>query len=234
MGVTDDNEVGIIALEIMPVSSRITHPALEKDVMICEIMKIIHYHGWSRFVLVSHSYGSIIASHLLKSDRFSSLIGPTVFIDPVSFLLHLPDVAYNFIARRPARDNEYQLWYFGSKDIGVAHTLARRFSWIDNIIWKEDLGIKAKKDQQEGRNVTVVLSGKDLIVDTETVGQYLVGSSGIRTVDNGVVQDWKNRSWVGYGLELLWFEELDHAQVFDFENTRRRVIRAIAVYSNTR
>ncbi|KAJ5337387.1 uncharacterized protein N7506_005409 [Penicillium brevicompactum] len=234
MGGTDDSEVGIIALEIMPVSSRITHPALEKDVMICEIMKIMQYHEWSRFVLVSHSFGSIIASHLLKSDRFSSLIGPTVFIDPVSFLLHLPDVAYNFIARRPARANEYQLWYFGSKDIGVAHTLARRFSWIDNIIWKEDLGIKAKNDQQEGRNVTVVLCGKDLIVDTETVGQYLMGSSGNRTVDNGVAQEWKNKSWIGYGLELLWFEELDHAQVFDFENTRRRVIRAIAVSSNTR
>ncbi|KAJ5267896.1 hypothetical protein N7478_010704 [Penicillium angulare] len=234
MGVTDDNEVGIIALEIMPVSSRITHPALEKDVMICEIMKIIQYHGWSRFVLVSHSYGSIIASHLLKSDRFSSLIGPTVFIDPVSFLLHLPDVAYNFIARQPARANEYQLWYFGSKDIGVAHTLARRFSWIDNIIWKEDLGIKAKKDQQEGRNVTVVLSGKDLIVDTETVGQYLMGSSSeARTSEKEASRAWKNRSWIGYGLDLLWYEQLDHAQVFDFENTRRPVIRAISVYSNT-
>lgn len=232
-GATDDSEVGIIALEIMPVSSRITHPALEKEVMISEIMEIMRYHRWSKFVLVSHSYGSVIAAHLLKSDRFAPLIGPTVFIDPVSFLLHLPDVAYNFIARRPARANEYQLWYFGSKDIGVAHTLARRFSWIDNIIWKEDLGIKAEKDQ-EGRNVTVVLSGKDLIVDTETVGQYLMGCpSEVRTVEKEVTRAWKNRPWIGCGLELLWFEQLDHAQVFDFENTRRPVIRAISVYSNT-
>lgn len=232
-GATDHSEVGIIALEIMPVSSRITHPALEKDVMICEIIKIMRYHGWSKFVLVSHSYGSIIAAHLLKSERFAPLIGSTVFIDPVSFLLHLPDVAYNFIARRPARANEYQLWYFASKDIGVAHTLARRFSWIDNIIWKEDLGIKAEKNQH-GRNVTVVLSGKDSIVDAETVGQYLVGSSSeVRTVEKETTPAWKNRSWMGYGLELLWYEHLDHAQVFDVENTRRPVIRAISVYSNT-
>jgi pimeloyl-ACP methyl ester carboxylesterase len=133
-GATADNEVGIIALEVMPISSRITHPALEKDVMIMEIMGILQYHGWCKFVLVSHSYGSIIAAHLLKSDQIAALIGPTVFIDPVSFLLHLPDVAYNFIARRPARANEYQLWYFGTKDLGVAHTLAKRFSWTDNII----------------------------------------------------------------------------------------------------
>ncbi|GFN11750.1 uncharacterized protein AtWU_01547 [Aspergillus tubingensis] len=232
-GATDDNEVGIIALEIMPISSRITHPALEKDVMIHEIMEIIRYHGWSRFVLVSHSYGSIIAANLLKSDQSAPLIGPMVFIDPVSFLLHLPDVAYNFIARRPARANEYQLWYFGSKDIGVAHALARRFSWVDNIIWKEDLRIKGDNNQEEDRNVTVVLSGKDLIVDAETVGQYLMGSSsGAWTVDKDAAQAWKNRPWVGHGLELLWYEQLDHAQVFDFENTRGPVIRAVSVYSN--
>ena len=233
-GVTADSEVGIIALEIMPVSSRITHPALEKDVMIMEIMEIMQYHGWRKFVLVSHSYGSIIAAHLLKSDPFATLIGPTVFIDPVSFLLHLPDVAYNFIARRPARANEYQLWYFGSKDIGVAHTLARRFSWIDNIIWKEDLRIKGKKNQEEGRNVTVVLSGKDLIVDAETVGQYLMGSSSeTRTSEKEATRAWKKKPWSGYGLDLLWYEQLDHAQAFDFEDTRRPVIRAIFVYSNT-
>jgi pimeloyl-ACP methyl ester carboxylesterase len=232
IGGTGDGEVGIIALEIMPVSSRITHPALERDAMTSEIMEIMRYHGWSRFVLVSHSYGSVIAAHLLKSDRFAPLIGPTVFIDPVSFLLHLPDVAYNFIARRPARANEYQLWYFGSKDLGVAHTLARRFSWIDNIIWKEDLGIKAEQDQQDGRNVTVVLSGKDLIVDTETVGQYLMGSSKGQTSDKAA-RPWKSRPWIGHGLELLWFEQLDHAQVFDFENTRRPVIRTISAYSFT-
>jgi pimeloyl-ACP methyl ester carboxylesterase len=104
----DDAEVGIIALEIMPVSSRITHPALERDVMVREIRAIIKHHGWSRFILVSHSYGSIISTHLLKSPLTAPLIGPVVLVDPISFLLHLPDVAYNFTARQPVRANEYQ------------------------------------------------------------------------------------------------------------------------------
>lgn len=232
-GATDDGEIGIIALEIMPVSSRITHQALEKDVMIREILQIMQYHRWSRFVLVSHSYGSVIAAHLLKSDLFATLIGPIIFIDPVAFLLHLPDVAYNFTARQPARANEYLLWYFGSKDIGVAHMLARRFFWTDNIIWKEDLGIKGEKNQEKGRNVTVVLSGKDAIVDAETVAQYLVGPlSAVSAVEQEAAQAWKSRPWIGYGLELLWYEQLDHGQVFSFENTRRPIIRAISVYSD--
>jgi pimeloyl-ACP methyl ester carboxylesterase len=241
----DDGEVGIIALEIMPVSSRITHSALKKNVMIREILEIVQYHGWSRFVLVSHSYGSIIATHLLKSILTTSLVGPTVFIDPISFLLHLPDVAYNFTARQPVQANEHQLWYFGSKDIGVAHTLARRFCWSENIIWKEDLGLKGENNKKEGREVTVVLSGKDLIVDAEAVGQYLMSSSleGILTVAklaaltnskiNEAATEWKSRPWTGSGLEVLWFEQLDHAQVFDVEKTRKPIIKAISVYSST-
>ena len=42
----------------------------------------------------------------------------------------------------------------------------------------------------------------------------------------------KNRPWVGHGLELLWYEQLDHAQVFDSENTRGPLIKAVSVYSN--
>lgn len=215
------DEVGVIALEIMPVSFRLTHSVLDKDAMTQEILKIIRHHGWTKFVLVSHSYGSTIATHLIKSPLATSYVGPVVFIDPISFLLHLPDVTYNFTARQPERANEYQLWYFASKDLGVAHTLARRFSWNANIIWKEDLG---------DRNVTVVLCGQDLIVDAEAVGQYLLGSSegaGNRT------DAWKRKPWVGSGLEVLWYDQLDHAQVFDREETRRPVIQAVSVYANS-
>jgi pimeloyl-ACP methyl ester carboxylesterase len=246
----DDTEVGIIALEIMPVSSRITHPALEKDVIVREIQSIVKHHGWSRFILVSHSYGSIISTHLLKSSLTAPLIGPVVLIDPVSFLLHLPDVAYNFTARQPVRANEYQLWYFGSKDIGVAHSLARNFFWSQNIVWKEDLGF-AGANEEEGRDVTVVLSGRDLIVDTEAVRRYLTTSfsegamlnvevahttnrnreARVAKIGNKDTGAWTSGRWTRSGLEILWFEHLDHAQVFDCEETRRPIVEAIESYS---
>ena len=245
-----DTGVGIIALEIMPVSSRITHPALEKDTMVREVQTIVKHHGWSKFILVSHSYGSIISTHLLKSPITAPLIGPMVLVDPVSFLLHLPDVAYNFTARQPVRANEHQLWYFGSKDMGVAHSLARRFFWSQNIVWKEDLGLE-EENEEEGRNVTVVLSGKDLIVDTDAVRRYLTASFSEGRVANDQAACMANRNgkarithigkedtgaWTGgrckgSGLEVLWFEHLDHAQVFDFEKTRESVVKAIALYA---
>lgn len=54
-----DGDIGIIAIEIMPVSFRLTGAALEKDEMCGEILKILQQHGWDKVVLVSHSYGTI-------------------------------------------------------------------------------------------------------------------------------------------------------------------------------
>jgi hypothetical protein len=61
-----------------------------------------------------------------------------------------------------------------------------------------------------------------------------VGSStDVSAVKQEATQAWKSKSSVGYGLELLWYEQLDHGQVFPYENTRRPVIRAISVNSDT-
>lgn len=214
----EDGEIGIIAIEVMPISFRITNAMLEKEQMCHEILQILLKHGWGQVVLVSHSYGSIISTHLLHNEATMSFIGPTLLIDPVSFLLHLPDVAYNFTYRKPKRANEHQLFYFASMDMGVAHTLSRRFFWSQNILWRHEIG---------NRPTTVSLCGKDLIVDTESVGRYLAGGEDGHSSES---QAWKHMEWSGEGLDLIWFHDLDHAQVFDKKQTYQILIDVIQEY----
>lgn len=211
-----DLQVGIIAVEVMPISFRIAPTILQKDEMCVEINRILRSHGWEKFVLVSHSYGSVISTHMLHHPDSAPSIGSVLFVDPVTFLLHLPDVAFNFTARKPTRANEHQLYYFASKDLGVAHTLSRCFFWSENIIWKEDLG---------GRDFTVVLSGRDLIIDTETVGRYLAGRD-LSDSDGS----WKEAPWTGKGVDVLWLENVDHAQAFDTRRNREKMLRALQDY----
>ncbi|EDN93609.1 hypothetical protein SS1G_09476 [Sclerotinia sclerotiorum 1980 UF-70] len=163
---TPDDHIGILALEIMNISFRLTHSALSREETALEIFQIIgqHFGPNQKFVLVSHSYGTVVTTHLLQSPVLSPHIGPIVLIDPVSICLHLPSVAFNFTRRIPRDANEYQLYYFASMDPGVSHTLSRKFFWNENVLWKEDF---------EGRKVTASLAGRDLIVDTEAVGRYL-------------------------------------------------------------
>ncbi|RMJ13501.1 hypothetical protein CDV36_006850 [Fusarium kuroshium] len=209
-----DGQVGIIAIEIMSVSSRITYEAMSKEEMCDEIHRTLTAHGWEKCVLVSHSYGSVVAAQLLRSPEISQHIGPILFIDPVSFLLHLPDVAYNFICRRPSQPNEYLLSYFGSKDIGIAHTLFRRFFWADNLLWKEDI---------QDRPVTVVLAGRDSVIDTKSIRAYLLGSGNwaLETTD---LMDLGRKD---DGLDVIWFQDLDHGQVFDEKRTRSRLVEIV-------
>ncbi|KAL1622677.1 hypothetical protein SLS56_008602 [Neofusicoccum ribis] len=215
-----NDDVGIIALEIMPISFRITSPVMQKEQMCAEINRILNAHGWDKFILASHSYGSVISTHMLHDPTTSPKIASVLLIDPVTLLLHLPDVAYNFMSRKPARANEHQLSYFASKDMGVAHTLSRCFFWSENILWKDDLA---------GRDATVSLAGRDLIVDAQTVGAYLVDRH-LKAVDDS----WKERRWVGKGVDVLWFAGLDHAQVFDGLADRAKLIDVLKEYCKRR
>lgn len=258
-GTYDPNDqIGVLAVEIMPVSFRLTHHALPREEMCAEISAIVSRHfGDRKFVLASHSYGTVISTHLLASP-LAPQIGPVFLIDPVCILLHLPDVAFNFTRRKPAGANEHQLYYFASMDMGVAHTLARCFFWYENILWKKDVA---------GRKITISLGGRDLIVNAEAVGRYwsspirgyekvLVenGSSAI-PVDDGVLVDvneepqpearmrsgvittnhqgeeeWKYKEWTGTGTELVWFDGIDHAQAFDDTSTRLNIVHKIRRY----
>lgn len=164
-----------------------------------------------------------------------------VLVDPITILLSQPDVAYNFVSltilalsfmllsltatqtvREPYTAQEWLIWYYGAKDIGVAHTLGRHFFWHDNILWKEDL---------ESRRAAVFLSSNDCIVDAPAVRSYLLGKKGMAEDTNGsahangsaskqVEKTSSNPAAALFSAEgidprVLWGQGLDHAQVFD-------------------
>jgi pimeloyl-ACP methyl ester carboxylesterase len=223
---SDDDQVGIIAIETMPVSMRLTKPALHRDVMVAQINKILSHHGWTdKIVVAAHSYGTITAAHLLHSETMRGLIGPLVLIDPVTLSIHLGEIPYNFIYRKPRLASEHQLSYFACKDMGAAHAITRRFDWSENVLWKDEL---------PGRRTTVLLSGKDIIVDTEGLGNYLAANllATDPTMDEGYsALSWKNREWRIDGLNIFWYDELNHAEIFDTRKDIKPLIEVITSYT---
>lgn len=204
-------QIGVLVLEFLAISSRLTSPLPLNQDLCKQILDILDSHGWDKFVLVANSYGSIVSTQLFRDPKIGPRIGPMLLVDPVTFLLHLPDVAHNFVARQPKKTMEHILWYFASKDPMVAHTLQRRTFWVENIIWKEEL---------EGRDVTIALAANDDIVNAEAVKKYLVGE-----------KTWKsNSSWRGNGLDLLWFEDHAHAEMFQHDRDRKVMVAVIEEY----
>ncbi|KAK0128903.1 hypothetical protein ONS95_000849 [Cadophora gregata] len=219
----EDGQIGIIVLEILPISFRMTHAALSAADMRSEIRSILNQHSWSQFVLMANSYGTIISAQMLRESSLNARISDVIFIDPVSFLLHLPDMTYNFTRRPPQSASEHQLYYFASTDMGAAHTLARRFCWPDNILWKEDL---------KTRRWTIMLSELDIIVAADAIGKYLTRPKGVKAIDDDRDgSEWKTTKWTGGSLDVMWLKGLNHAEVFDTERDRKMLIDIALNYS---
>ena len=75
----------------------ITHPPLSHPNTITSVTRILNSLNIAQFVIISHSYGTVVATHILHDAHLSTHVAATLFIDPIPFLLHLPNIAYNFV-----------------------------------------------------------------------------------------------------------------------------------------
>lgn len=247
-----DPDVGILAIEILPISMRITAPPLDRDAMCAAITRILNAHGLHRVVLAGHSYGTAVSAHLLRRQwgsvdprhaGSSDLIAATLLIDPIPFLLHYPAVAHNFVYRQPRHANERQLWYFASREPDTARALSRHFFWFECILFREDVlgatsggrgstSAAGKQGKKRPMPVTVSLAGRDQIVDARAVRAYLTGSKDPEEEQANPVGG-KGRAglppsrWEQDGLEVLYFPELDHATVVDTPRDRAPLLGAL-------
>ncbi|KAG8352288.1 hypothetical protein FVEN_g12987 [Fusarium venenatum] len=87
------------------------------------------------------------------------------------------------------------------------------------MLWKEDI---------QDRSVTVVLAGRDSVIDTKAIRAYLLGSENwtletMDLVDLGRKDD---------RLDVIWFQDLDHGQVFGQKRTRSSLLEIVWTFCN--
>lgn len=234
---TRETGVGLIALEVMPVCSRITSPVLVQKEMVRQIQQILQKHGWERCILMTHSYGSIIATQLLHDARTAPLIGPLLFVDPVAFSFHAPYIAWNFLRRKPKTASEIELHYFASTDPDVNHALTRSFIWPEVTLWREEMEERATGTLGKAKRCTVAIAGQDIITHTLYLGRYLTREEKpnikwYEETDCSYEDEWKIKKWTGdEALEVIWFPELNHAEAFDDRKDRQELIKVLKKYS---
>ncbi|KAF2666231.1 alpha beta hydrolase fold family [Microthyrium microscopicum] len=224
----DDGQVGIIALEIMPISMRITKAIPPRTEMLSEIFKILDYHGWDKFVIVGHSFGTIIATHLLQKLGDTGRVGPLLLVDPVTLSIHWGDIPYNFLYRHPRKASEWQLHYFISTDMGAAHSITRNFDWTQNVLWREDM---------RGRVITVALADADIVMDTFAIRKYLVDDDNLNAQVYNAKDLTQEDGFRRYhqrleqrGLDIIWYEGLNHADIWDRARTWAPLVEILNGY----
>ena len=161
------------------------------------VRAMLEADGHASACFVAHSFGTIIPSWLLNSKERAvrGLVKSVVLVDPISLLLFDPAVAYNFVHRSPANSIEIMMSYFVSQEMYIAHTLARRFSWSDAVLFLEDVPPHVR--------VEVLLSGADAIVPARLVCAYVAQHRAQATAKGGgaLVQ------------EPVWFDDVAHGEL---------------------
>jgi len=149
------------------------------------IVSLLEQHGHKKACFVAHSLGTVMVSWMLHDPRGASMVGSTLLMDPVTFLLCDPTVATMFVYKDPTNTLDLLMHFFLSRELYIANALSRHFAWSHNIMFVEDFANSelkppfkfaeaiAKSKQKQPLRHTIILSSRDVIVPVEKVGKYL-------------------------------------------------------------
>ncbi|KAF2443170.1 hypothetical protein P171DRAFT_522791 [Karstenula rhodostoma CBS 690.94] len=226
-------DIGILAIEVLPTSSRITEALPLPADQAREIGDIIAQQNLSAFVFIAHSHGTFFAKLLLETPFLAARMERMVLVDPIAILLHVPDVAYNATSRTPKHPNELHMAWAATAEPDIAFTLAKRFCWRSHILWQDDL-LRCP--------TTVVVGSDDCLVNAEAIAAYV--TKGPPRPDPASVvskpdlqwswddrKSWEANFWSGEGLELYWLVGYDHGQAFFSAPVLRNLVKLVEQYS---
>lgn len=172
--------------------------------------------------------GTVTLRHILDHPPAKKMASALVFLDPITFLLLLPDIAYNFIYRVPRRANEWLMYWFVSTEGGISWSLGRHFWWFQNVLWRDDLVdfVQSGKNKQ----VMILVSGEDVITPGKLIFDYLADDSTrakARSTDETRLSQspTKETPW-----HLLYYRHLDHAQCLLLPHARQEIVTTCAAF----
>lgn len=137
----------------------------------CETVRSVLDRHHCRLVnIVGHSFGTITAGWFVRA--YPGYVSHVALVDPVSLLLAHPEVAFNFLYRRPSTLVEWVIYLGASSEITIANALRRNFWWYKNELWLEDI--------PDSIGVHVSLAGGDEVCNSEVVMEYVENCSAKR------------------------------------------------------
>jgi len=154
----------LFLVELPYVSMRLIEdvPTMEETVQ--EIEEMLTSHGFPKATFVAHSLGTAVCAWVIKEAR--KRVGGVVLIDPICFLLHYSNVAYNFVYREPKAANEHVTYLFGSRELYISHYFSRHFHWFQSAFFVTHRNALPA-------NTHVYVSEHDNIVPSSDVYKYL-------------------------------------------------------------
>lgn len=150
----------IFFFENKPISYALCFDALSEEDTVHGVLEAVHRHldsyAASRLTLCGHSFGTFQLTWMINSPQLKHRVRSIILLDPVSILLHDPDVVVNFLYTRiPDKDSyngkrsfvgklvrffhESKIHLVASSELFVEYNLRRKFAWYNSELWLDDI-----------------------------------------------------------------------------------------------
>ncbi|KAI0241866.1 hypothetical protein L0F63_004358 [Massospora cicadina] len=151
----------VVLLELPHISMDIASTILDHDQTLTAIDAIFKRHRFKKVSLVAHSYGTVLASWVMRT-RPHYLCRLTL-VDPVCFCVWDSTLARNFLYAKPLSFIHDLTLFFVARDPLINHTVSRELYWYESVLYPEDIVVPA----------TIFLSTFDWVVDATRCYRYL-------------------------------------------------------------
>ena len=196
----------IVVMDMRWVSMRLTNHVPTVDEVADDFKRALARTTDRSVRLVGHSYGTFCCARIIH--KHPQLVSAACLIDPVCFLLIMPDILSNFLVNPPrspwkhgvaAYARDLIRIVFCSREESISHAFCRDFYWHQYTLWF---------DQLPQRSI-VVLSAEDEIVPSAALRKYLTHRKYRRQI------------------RTIWWPSFDHAAFLGSKAAVQEVVDAV-------
>jgi pimeloyl-ACP methyl ester carboxylesterase len=164
-GIASDKRRGLVIIDNPAISWRISfHAFTEQETLrgIQEILDECLDDKDQKFILAGHSYGTAPVTWVIHDPVLRSRIGQVLLMDPITILLSEPSVVRNFFYA----EAQSEILTMAATEIFTQYHCRRHMHWYNTELWLEDIPPEVP--------VTIVLAGKDEIVNADRIRSHIL------------------------------------------------------------
>lgn len=150
----------IFIVELPHVSMRMHFMAPTIPDTIREMETALVERGYKQAIWVGHSLGSTIVAGACRYSR--KRVAGAVFLDPICFLLHHPDLVHTFVYEEPQSASSLFIRYFAGSELYTSRFISRQLHWYHSCLPIEDLPPNSK----------VFLAQNDVLVPSNKINYW--------------------------------------------------------------
>lgn len=201
-------DVDVYLVEWSHVAMQMSYIVPSSSKVVSLLTKVLDDDQHPEACFLGHSLGTTAISWMLHSSEGKKKVASTLLLDPVVFLLCDPKVATAFVYKNPTTAIDFLMHFFLSRELFIANSLSRHFSWSENILFVEDLSNCSRMRSRSRRHMEDDCNDDDYAIGYDANMSRIDNNNSLRQKVNHtiILSNWDTIVPVEYVQRYLTFK----------------------------